>query len=256
MAKSVKLPHLPDTEPEGSMAEYLTIARAKQDQKALGLTAIDPLSASDDVRLGHLSVVTDELAKPENSQFEQPDNSPLGDVSPPDLSEKTATEPSPDQVEGPAYQSGIKMSKILDKTPLLTSGEIPPSKDPKFSRDERSQQQPNKPRSTRNGTGSGPSALIQYIQGLPEIFKNSMNSKGEVKVRITEQMVYLLQMISQSGESNQRIRFFSENLINELLREFLVRYAPEIDQLTDEFQKQEVARQQQRMIGIKRILTK
>ena len=247
MAKSpVKLPPLPDSAPEGSMAEYLAKARSEQGGKIYkNDQATDSTNNSTDpsfpVASSSLSSVL-----------------PLTELSSNPVLPTSHASTFPDSgenlSESRANGTPKKMSKILDKmTPPKAGNQIKKE----TAADGNEDQEPGTVRIRERQKESTTHQLLNleaYLQALPQVFTSAMHLKGHVKIRLTDQTSSLLQLIATSQHEDAHLVFLAENLINELLRDFFVRYTPEIQQLCVEMDRREVERQQQKISNIRAYL--
>ena len=250
---SIKLPPLPNSEPEGDMAEYLAIVQAQQANKQ----ARDDLPSTNDslnqpthntlisntsptqndstpIETGHSSLISSEV---ENNQAERDDSLPI------------QSQAVVNSVEGNDPRH-VSLSKILDKK-LIENSPNGGKRLANKSTDKllASQVRPSSSQLSKE------QSLEQYLQTLPIVFTSGVFGRGEVKIRVTEQMGYLLKLINQHDGGANRPMCVSENLMNELLRQFFVRFGAEIAQLLSEAQRQEADRQARRLIGVQDIIT-
>ena len=93
-------------------------------------------------------------------------------------------------------------------------------------------------------TPLAPSRFVERLARIPHVYQKHSYEKGEMKVRVSPDMAYVLRLINETSELLQPIPFLAENLINDLLKNFFNLYLPEIESLVDESGKVRISRLQ------------
>ncbi|GAB4044297.1 hypothetical protein [Spirosoma jeollabukense] len=247
MAKKVNLPPLPDNKPSGSILAYLEQVRQKrEDNPSENERITNSTEKSAIPEKSHLmTMTTNQLS----TELEPENNSPMADKV-----EKNQTEST---VQHPPTAEGMfdDIPKILDKSESLEVGVTEEEKITSGSA--------NLLTSSSNENGNGAkkkvkgvnkpteSLLVDYLNNLPIEFTTYSFTKGEMKVRVSEDMAYFLKLLSESCPEAKAIRYLSENLINRLLWQFFQTYGAEIEALHQEVERQRLMNHTRRMGSLK-----
>ena len=247
MEKKVTLPPLPDKEPTGSMLAYLDKVRQKQN----------------DIPLKNESSDTDR--EPPNFSENSHSATEFTDLQPTDHHNENS-KPTGEKMEVTHIEVPIEhfpslgslpgeMSKILDKPEYLAEVD---------SKEEKTSSVPNDlltvslietgsnlKRKVKGVKTSNESLLIDFLNKLPLEFTNYSFAKGEMKIRVSENMAYFLKLMSDSCPEAKAIRYLSENLVNRLLWQFFQTYGAEIETLHREMERQRMMNHTRRMGTLK-----
>ena len=256
MAK-VKLPPLPELEPKGSIATYLSQVRQKRaDEQIMNPTAEDNKPSTADDHRGKLNPHlegesnTEPLESSVISQFKD-------DSIAPNDSKNIVLDLNEGSERDASQDNGL--SKILDNPPSEPNRvENPADKDSTsmdaFSKESNEQHQVVTKRSRAKAEVSTKStlAVVKLINSLPNRFSTGFFAKGESKVRLSEEMAELIQIIVDCSARVDQPKYFADNLVNHLLKEFFIKYASDIEQLSIEQQEQQLIQHRKKLTLFKR----
>ncbi|MCX6213770.1 hypothetical protein [Spirosoma sp.] len=241
----VTLPPLPGVEPKGSIATYLSQVRQKR---------TDDASSSNDHGGEATSIVEDQSF---TELLDSPINSPVkaGSTTPVELQGQSF---GPIAVNNSADRRNEELSKILDNSPsepkrVNNAGKKDTASPMSVDKEavEQRQMTPKRSRIRTDVVSSTPLPIVKLINSLPNRFAAGYFTKGESKVRLTAEMADLIQIIVDSNGRIEQPKYFADNLVNYLLKEFFIKYASDIEQLSIEQQERQRIQHQKNLTLIK-----
>ena len=268
MGKTVKLPLLPGTEPEGDMAKYLAQVRLKQqeDQQVeatpkeatqkestpeeptpvIQVVAIGENSKDEFTLDGSLPYTTPQFGLDEFTTKSSDNTADAGSANP--FLERNG----PDSVT----ESNEEMYKILDKSTVelppipvervtsnvIITNAIDGKAGPPASRNSRVKSHLKKESLPKASLG-----IVNYLNSMPQAYTNSFFAKGEMKIRVSADIADLLRLLHDCSDRLEHPQYLADNLVNQLLIDFFIRYASDVETLSVENQQLQRSRHQSKL---------